>query len=138
MFNISEATSQAGRFRDPQFVRALFSDVRLAWLWVPFRVWLGYTWFMDGWGKVTGSGWMDGGTSLLGFWQRAVVVEPKAVITFDWYRAFIQFMIDTEAYTWFAKLIAVGEVAVGVALILGAFTGIAAFGGSFMNGNYVM
>ena len=31
-----------------------------------------------------------------------------------------------------------GELAIGVLLILGAFTGIAAFAGSFMNWNYVM
>jgi thiosulfate dehydrogenase [quinone] large subunit len=32
----------------------------------------------------------------------------------------------------------VGELAVGIFLILGAFTGIAAFFGAFMNWNYIM
>jgi thiosulfate dehydrogenase [quinone] large subunit len=31
-----------------------------------------------------------------------------------------------------------GELLVGIALILGAFTGIAAFAGSFMNWNFIM
>lgn len=32
----------------------------------------------------------------------------------------------------------VGELLIGIALILGAFTGIAAFAGSFMNWNFIM
>ncbi|HEY8491501.1 MAG TPA: DoxX family membrane protein, partial [Dehalococcoidia bacterium] len=78
---------------------------------------------------------------LKGFWERAVAVpEPPArpLIYYDWYRDFLQFMLDHEWYTWFAKLVAVGEVAVGIALILGAFTGIAAFFGAFMNFNFML
>ncbi|MCG8349128.1 MAG: hypothetical protein MI924_15260 [Chloroflexales bacterium] len=41
-------------------------------------------------------------------------------------------------YTWFAKLIVYGEILVGLALILGAFIGIAAFFGGFMNWNFIM
>jgi thiosulfate dehydrogenase [quinone] large subunit len=47
-------------------------------------------------------------------------------------------MLDAGAYTWFAKLVAVGELVVGVALIIGAFVGVAAFFGAFMNWNYIM
>ena len=55
-----------------------------------------------------------------------------------WYRGFIEAMLGAQAYTWFADLIVYGEILVGVALILGAFTGIAAFCGAFMNWNYMM
>jgi len=81
---------------------------------------------------------MDNGTALKGFWERAVVVEPRAVISYDWYRDFIQFMLNAEAYTWFAKVITLGEVTIGIALILGAFVGVAAFFGGFLNWNFVM
>ncbi len=54
-------------------------------------------------------------------------------ITYDWYRTFLQFLLDGGHFTWFAKLVVIGEVLVGVGLILGAFTGIAAFFGAFMN-----
>jgi thiosulfate dehydrogenase [quinone] large subunit len=37
-----------------------------------------------------------------------------------------------------AKLVSVGETLVGIALILGIFTGFAAFFGGFMNFNYLM
>ena len=47
-------------------------------------------------------------------------------------------MLDNQWYEWFADLIMYGEVLVGIALILGAFTGIAAFAGSFMNWNFIM
>ena len=62
----------------------------------------------------------------------------RPAIAFDWYRAFIQSLLDGGFYTWFAPTIAIGELLVGVALVLGAFTGIAAFFGGFMNWNFMM
>jgi thiosulfate dehydrogenase [quinone] large subunit len=47
-------------------------------------------------------------------------------------------LLDSGSYVWFAKLIAIGEVLVGVGLILGIFVGIAAFFGAFMNWNFGM
>ncbi len=38
----------------------------------------------------------------------------------------------------FAKMVAYGEAIIGLALILGMFTGIAAFFGGFMNWNFMM
>jgi thiosulfate dehydrogenase (quinone) large subunit len=126
------------QIEDPPIARLLFSDTRLAWLWLPFRLWLGYMWITSGWGKFQNPGWLGDGSALKAFWEKAVVVDPAAVIKFDWYRGFIQFMLDTQAYTWFSKVVLFGELAIGVGLILGAFTGIAAFGGSFMNWNFIM
>jgi thiosulfate dehydrogenase [quinone] large subunit len=63
---------------------------------------------------------------------------PLLGVVFDWYRGFLQFMLDIEAYTWFAKLVAYGELLVGIALVLGLFTGIAAFFAGFMNWNFIM
>jgi thiosulfate dehydrogenase (quinone) large subunit len=63
----------------------------------------------------------------------AAPAEPA--ITFEWYRwyrGFLQALLDMEAYTWFGKLIAFGEVLIGIAPVLGTFTGIAAFFGGFM------
>jgi thiosulfate dehydrogenase [quinone] large subunit len=39
---------------------------------------------------------------------------------------------------WFGKLIAVGELLVGIALILGCFVGIAAFFSAMMNLNFLL
>jgi len=76
----------------------------------------------------------------MGFWNRAASIpaEGRPPIAFDWYRSFIQFLLDTRSYTWFAKLVAYGEMLIGIALIVGAFKGVAAFFGAFMNWNFMM
>lgn len=124
---------------DPPLARFLFSSTRLAWLWLILRVYLGWSWLTSGWGKISGGAWM-GGEPLKGFWTGAVQVpaEGRPPIAFDWYRNFLQFMLDQGWHQWFAPLIAYGEVLVGIALILGALTGIAAFFGAFMNWNFIM
>lgn len=126
---------------DPPIVRTLLSDTRWAWLWLLARLYVGHSWLTSGLEKIESPGWMQTGEALRGFWQKAVAVpEPPArpTIAFDWYRVFIQSLLDAQAYTWFAKLIAVGELLIGIALILGVFTGIAAFIGGFMNWNFMM
>jgi thiosulfate dehydrogenase [quinone] large subunit len=123
---------------DPPIARFLFSDTRMAWVWLPLRLWLGWDWLTSGWGKFQNPAWVGDGSALKAFWERAVVVDPRPVAAFDWYRGFLQFMLDTGAYTWFGKVITFGELAVGIGLILGAFTGLAAFGGSLLNFNFIM
>jgi thiosulfate dehydrogenase [quinone] large subunit len=125
--------------QDPPLARLLFSDTRMAWLWLIVRLYLGYEWLEAGLHKFTPA-WLNGGEALKGFWTNAVRIpeEGRPPITFDWYRSFIQFLLETESYTWFAKLVVYGEVIVGVALILGAFVGITAFFGALMNWNFIM
>ncbi len=64
--------------------------------------------------------------------------QGSAPITFDWYRAFLQFLIDHHAQGWFAWLIALGELAVGIGLLLGVLVGVAAFFGIVMNMSYLL
>ena len=125
---------------DPPFAHVLFSTTRFAWLFAIIRIYLGYQWVNASWHKITGTGWIDGGAALKGFWTNAVKIPEtgKAPIAYDWYRSFLQFMLDREWYTWFAPLVAYGEFLVGVGLILGAFVGIAAFFGAFLNWNFLM
>jgi thiosulfate dehydrogenase [quinone] large subunit len=47
-------------------------------------------------------------------------------------------MLDHGWYHWFSWVVALGEVTVGIALIVGAFVGVAAFFGALMNFNYLM
>ncbi len=126
---------------DPPFIQHLFGSPSWAWLWLIVRVYVGYTWLTSGLGKISNPAWVQTGLALKGFWQNAVAVpEPPArpPIAFEWYRAFIQALLDGGHYVWFAKLIVAGEILVGIALILGAFVGIAAFFGAFMNWNFMM
>jgi thiosulfate dehydrogenase (quinone) large subunit len=126
--------------QDPPLLRALLNDPRAGWFWLLPRLWLGYTWFQHGLEKVVDPKWTQTGETLRSFWENALgtASSGRPTIVFDWYRGFIQWLLDTQAYTWFSKLVAYGELLVGVALILGAFTGIAAFLGGFMNWNYMM
>jgi thiosulfate dehydrogenase [quinone] large subunit len=138
---IKSPTTARGRIiEDPPLARFLFSDVRMAWVWLPLRLWLGYEWVTHGWEKVRNPAWMQGGEALKGFWTNAVQIpaEGRPPIAFGWYRGFIEFLVNTESYTWFAKLVAVGELLIGVALIVGAFVGIAAFFGAVLNFNFIM
>lgn len=125
---------------DPPIAHVLFSTTKFAWLWAIVRIYLGYQWINAGYHKVTGQGWIDGGAALKGFWANAVKIPEggRPAIAFDWYRGFIQYMLDSGWYTWFAPLVAFGEVLIGVALIAGAFVGIAAFFGALMNWNFIM
>ena len=53
-------------------------------------------------------------------------------------RTMLQYMLDHEWYTWFAKIIAVGEVLIGIGLLVGALTGIAAFFGATLNMSFLL
>ena len=127
--------------QEPPFSRFLFNDIRTAPLWLIVRLYVGWAWLEAGWHKVQDPAWMDTGKALQGFWASAVKQPPdvaRAPITYDWYRGFLQLLLDGGTYTWFGKLIAVGETLVGVALILGIFTGFAALTGAFMNTNFML
>jgi thiosulfate dehydrogenase (quinone) large subunit len=126
--------------QDPPFLQRFLSNPWSGLLFLPLRIWLGYQWFEAGLHKVSNPGWVTTGEALKGFWTKAVLIPEtgKAAISFDWYRSFLQYMLDIQAYTWFAKLVAYGEVMIGIALILGAFTGFAAFFGGLMNWNFMM
>jgi thiosulfate dehydrogenase (quinone) large subunit len=126
--------------QDPPLIQKLFSDPRAGWLWLPLRIWLGYQWLEAGSHKLTNPKWMQTGEALQGFWLNAVKIPEtgRPAITYDWYRTFLQTLLDAQAYTWFAKLVAVGETLIGIGLIIGAFAGIAAFFGGFMNWNFML
>jgi len=47
-------------------------------------------------------------------------------------------MLNAQSYVWFAKLIAIGELLVGIALILGFFTAFAALMGGVMNFSFML
>ena len=128
------------QLEDPGFARFLFNDIRMAWFWLVARLYLGWQWLDAGRHKVTDDAWMEGGIALQGFWLRAVEIPEQGgpAITYGWYRDVLQLMLNNEWYTWFAPAIAIGEVVLGVALILGAFTGIAAFFGAFLNFNFML
>ena len=141
MTNKIVKTQNGSVVTNPPLARFLFEDTRFSVVWLVIRVLVGWEWLQASLHKLGEPGWMQTGESLKAFWTRIVAVPAspaKPLIYYDWYRSFIQGLLDSGAYTWFAKLIAIGEFAVGVALIIGAFVGIAAFFGALMNWNFLM
>lgn len=126
--------------QDPPLAQKLFSHPVAGWLWLILRVWLGWQWLDAALHKIENPAWVETGVALKGFWENALVIPEagRPAIAFDWYRGFIQALVDAQAWTWFAPLVAYGELLIGIALILGAFTGIAAFFGALMNWNFMM
>jgi thiosulfate dehydrogenase (quinone) large subunit len=139
--NATLATGKKARLiSDPPIAKFLFNSTRSAPLWLALRLWIGFDWFYAGFEKMVGTGWLDGGKGLLGFWKGAVAVPAtgKPAITYTWYRDFLSGLIDTQSYTWFSWLIVFGEMAIGLGLIFGCLTAIAAFFGTLMNFSFMM
>ena len=127
----------------PAFTRFLFSNSRAGLFWLPIRLFVGFAWLEAGWHKLTGGGWIDdGGSALAGYWTSAVKIPEEGAgrppITYEWYRDFINVLLTGGHETWFAWLITFGELAVGLGLLLGALTGLAAFFGALMNMSFLL
>ena len=130
----------AGQTDDPTIWKLLIGNVYLALIWLPIRFFIGREWLAAGEHKLRDDAWMDGGTAVQGYWERVVTIpdQGRPAITYGWYRDFLQYMLDHEWYSWFGPLIAIGEFLVGVALIVGALVGIAAFFGTLLNFNFML
>jgi len=127
--------------QNPGWYRFVFESTALVPLWTLARLYVGWQWLQASWEKIDGNGWVNNnGAALQGYWQRAVTIPPQGrpQITYGWWRDFIQYMLDHDWYTWFAWLITAGELLVGIFLILGAFTAIAAFFGATMNFSFLL
>ena len=133
-------TRKGKTLETPSFINMLFSDKRFSIVWLAVRVWLGWQWIEASLHKLTSPAWMKTGEALKGFWAGAVQVPAtgKPPIAFDWYRNFLQAMLNAQAYTWFAKVVAISEFMFGVLLIAAVFVGLTAFFAGVMNWNFIM
>jgi len=128
------------RLEEPPVAKSLFGDVRWSWIWLILRLYLGYEWLSAGLGKIGNPAWVGGhaGAALTGFVNNALTETTGAHPNVQgWYAWFLQHVVLPNAAVW-GTVVAFGEVLVGIALILGIFTGIAAFFGSFMNMSYLL
>ena len=141
-------------FRSPPALRTLLTDPRASPIWLVVRLYLGWQWLSAGGHKLAGPesiGWVHGGVvngktmhagdRLHGFWQHAIApAQPGSMpqVGYGWYRDFLRFLLAHHAQTVFAPLIAWTEFAVGLLLIFGAFTAVAAGVGALLNFNYML
>lgn len=124
---------------EPAITRFIFADTRLAWIWLLIRIYVGYEWINAGWEKVNNPVWVGSkaGVALQGFiagaLKKSAGEHPDVT---GWYASFLQNVVAHNAAT-FSNFVAYGEILVGLGLIFGIFTGLAAFFGAFMNMNYL-
>jgi len=126
--------------QDPPVAQALFGHVRWAWIWLILRLYAGWVWVQAGWEKLHDPTWSgsQAGTALSGFVNHALTETSGAHPNVQgWYAWFLQHAVLPRAAIW-GHVVSWGEFLVGVALILGFVTGIAALFGAFMNMNYLL
>jgi thiosulfate dehydrogenase (quinone) large subunit len=78
------------------------------------------------------------GSSLQGFAASAVKNSqgPHPDVAYSWYVDFLKWIRD-DSYGWIGPLVSIAELVVGILLIVGLITGIAAFIGALMNFSYI-
>lgn len=166
MTSATEAAQGPKYFPEPPISRWLFGSSRAAWIWLIARLWLGWEWFQSGYGKVFGGnitwkvwdwgdaqysltgdanvGWIRSsgdtgvGDSVAGFAQGAIASSEgdHPDVAYSWYVEFLEWIRDT-AHPVFGVLVAFGELLIGLGLIVGLLTGIAAFLGSILNFTFI-
>ncbi len=124
----------------PRFVRFLFHNSRAGLFWLPIRLFVGFAWLDAGWHKFTDPAWTSGGSALRAYWERAAAIpeQGRPPISFEWYREFINTLLGANVEGWFAWVVTLGELAIGIGLLFGALTGIAAFFGAMMNMSFLL
>lgn len=116
------------------FIRFLRESVIAAVILTILRIYLGYGWFTAGYRKLTG------GFDATGFLKGAVanpVKGPDGSLVFPTYVGFIKHFALPNANI-FNTIIPIGELLVGLGLILGCLTTAAAFFALVMNFSYLM
>lgn len=117
----------------------LFASTKIAWLWLCARLYIGWAWLSAGMGKFGEAAWTgdNAGAAITGFVQRALTkTTGEHPDVTGWYAAFLEHVVLPNSTFW-SYLIVYGEILVGVALILGIFTGLAAFFGAVMNFSFL-
>ena len=130
---------QTAEISQSKLSRFLWTDTRLASVWLIIRFYLGYEWFMAGWEKFNNPAWIgeNAGAGVIGFLngalQKTSGLHPDVS---GWYAWFIQ-SVALPHPVIFSYLVTFGELAIGIGLIAGCITGIAAFFGAFLNFNFL-
>ena len=118
----------------------LLTDKKSALLWFLVRLYLGYEFLMAGWGKLASPAWFgaDAGAALQGFVQGALSKTTGAhPDVYAWYASFLQSTVLPHLVIW-SNAVVLGEIAIGLGLIVGLCTRTAAFFAFFMSFNFLL
>jgi thiosulfate dehydrogenase [quinone] large subunit len=112
----------------------LKSSKVMAVAWTAMRVWLGIMWIQAGvaklWGAENPAFLHNSGAGVAGF-------AAHGVPAYTWWGSFLHSFVVPNA-GWIAVLVAVAEFAIGLALVAGLFTRVAALGSLALLFTYVM
>jgi thiosulfate dehydrogenase (quinone) large subunit len=119
------------------------TPVALQWLtrskvmaigWTAMRVWLGIMWIQAGvsklWGAENAAFMHHNGAGVAGF-------AAHGAAAYTWWGSFLHSFVVPNA-GWIGVLVAVSEFAIGIALVLGLYTPLAALGSLALLFTYVM
>ncbi|MCR4276459.1 MAG: DoxX family membrane protein, partial [Candidatus Parcubacteria bacterium] len=122
------------------FVHFFTADKASAPMWFVVRLYLGYEFLMAGWGKLASPAWFgsDAGAALQGFVQGALAKTTGAhPDVYTWYASFLQSTVLPNLVVW-SNAVVLGEIAIGLGLIVGLCTRGAAFFAFFMSFNFLL
>ncbi len=133
-----QTASSSERFPEPAISKFFLASEGSSALWFVVRMDVGAQWLLAGWEKVTSPVWGTSGKALAGFVAGALAKTSGANPAVQgWYASFLQHFVLPNA-GFFSFLVTWGEVAVGLGVLLGVLTGIAAGFGVLMNLNYLL
>ncbi len=126
-------------FPEPAISKFFFGSSGSAALWFVIRMNVGAQWFLAAYEKIKAPAvWGTSGVALKGFVEGALAKSSGANPAVQgWYANFLKdFVLPNVGL--FSFLVTYGEMAVGLGLLLGVLTGIAAGFGVLMNLNYLL
>ncbi len=130
--------SPTEQFPEPALSRFFTGSTGSSVLWFVVRMYVGAEWLLAGWEKVLSPAWGTSGKALSGFVAGALAKSSGANPAVQgWYGSFLHDFVLPNA-GFFSFLVSWGEVAVGVGILIGLLTGIAAGFGVLMNLNYLL
>lgn len=123
----------------------LFHSNKSAFIWLVARLWLAWQWLDAGWEKIAGNGaanWLTHPDQLRGFigganyaWAHQALTQGHPQVPYKWVLDAFNGMSGHALF--FSRAVTIAELAVGIGLIFGCLTGVAAAGGVALNFMYI-
>ena len=134
MLNTAAIIGEPAERTTPSVVQWLTTSKIVAVGWLAMRVWLGIMWMQAGWAKLFGAEnayfLHNNGAGVAGF-------AAHGTAAYSWWGSFLHSFVVPNA-GWIGVVVALGEFAIGVGLVLGLFTRAAAIASLLLLFTYVM
>jgi thiosulfate dehydrogenase [quinone] large subunit len=126
--------SNPSEVQTPRVLQYLTHSKLMAIGWTAMRIWLGIMWIQAGvakiWGAENPAFMHNGGSGVAGF-------AAHGAAAYSWWGSFLHsFVVPNSG--WIGVVVAIAEFSIGVALVLGLFTPLAALGSLALLFTYVM